>query len=204
MTLVDIIDKYLLEYGSVDPFLIIMIEGFIGCIFGTIFIFVENPIEDLKNIYNSNSTTSFIFFIVLLFLYFLFTAFRVAFRIMVNKMFSPMVLTLSDYFLNPLYLIYNYIFGDFKSKDPLYFAINLILSTLTAISTFIYNEFVVLFCCGLEHNTHYQISQRSKTEEIEMDIYEIKKDLEKDEEEDVDENDCKKTYTTYTIYVNDN
>ena len=208
LTLLDIIDKYLLEYGSVDPFLIIMVEGFIGCIFGTIFFFVENPIEDLKNIYNSNSTTSFAFFIVLLFLYFLFTTFRVAFRIMVNKMFSPMVLTLSDYFLNPLYLIYNYIFGDFKSKDgdqnPLYFSMNLILSTLTAISTFIYNEFVVLFCCGLEHNTHYQISQRSKTEEIEMNVYEIQKDLEKgEEEEDIDDDDCKRKVGTYTVYVND-
>ena len=61
LALVDIIDKYLLEFGSVDPFLIIMVEGFIGCIFGGIFFYYENPIEDLKNIYNSYSI--FIFFI---------------------------------------------------------------------------------------------------------------------------------------------
>ena len=125
---------------------------------------------------------------------------------MVNKMFSPMVLTLSDYFLNPIYLIYNYIVGDFKSKDggqnPFYFAINLVLSALTALSTFIYNEFVVLFCWGLEHNTHDQISKRSKSEEIEMNVYEVKKDLEKDEEEDIDEDDSQTKTGIYKIYVN--
>ena len=78
-----------------------------------------------------------------------------------------MVLTLSDYFLNPLYIIYNYINGDFKSKneqDIIYFVLNLILSSLTAFSTFIYNEFIVLFCFGFERNTYDQITKRSYDE----------------------------------------
>ena len=88
--MMDIIDKYLLEFESTDPFLIIMVEGLIGFIFGVIFCFIENPLGEIKNIYNNESTASFCIFIVLLFLFYLLSALRTAFRIMVNKIYSPM------------------------------------------------------------------------------------------------------------------
>lgn len=200
LAMMDIIDKYLLEFESVDPFLIIMVEGLIGLVFGILFCWVENPLPELKYIYNNNSTSSFILFIAFLFLFFICTNFRVAFRIMINKLYSPMVLTLSDYFLNPIYIIYNYINGDFKSKEGqniFYFVLNLILSILTAFSTFIYNEFIVLFCYGLELNTHDQITKRSKLEEIEMNVKEILNDPQKEDEEN--ESDDKNNI--YPIYV---
>lgn len=200
LAMMDIIDKYLLEFESVDPFLIIMVEGLIGLVFGILFCWVENPLPELKYIYNNNSTSSFILFIAFLFLFFICTNFRVAFRIMINKLYSPMVLTLSDYFLNPIYIIYNYINGDFKSKEGqniFYFILNLILSILTAFSTFIYNEFIVLFCYGLELNTHDQITKRSKLEEIEMNVKEILNDPQKEDEEN--ESDDKNNI--YPIYV---
>ena len=200
LAMMDIIDKYLLEFESVDPFLIIMVEGLIDLVFGILFCWVENPLPELKYIYNNNSTSSFILFIAFLFLFFICTNFRVAFRIMINKLYSPMVLTLSDYFLNPIYIIYNYINGDFKSKEGqniFYFVLNLILSILTAFSTFIYNEFIVLFCYGLELNTHDQITKRSKLEEIEMNVKEILSDPQKEDEEN--ESDDKNNI--YPIYV---
>ena len=202
----DIIDKYLLEFESVDPFFIIMIEGLIGFLFSILFCFIENPIENLKHIYNKESTASFCLFVILLLLFYLLTAFRVAFRIMVNKIYSPMVLTLSDYFLNPIYIIYYFFKGDFKSKegrDIFYFVLNLILSILTAFSTFIYNEFIVLFCFGLEKNTYDQITKRSLTEEVEMNIQEIMKDTLKDIDDD-EESDLNISHVktkTYNIYV---
>ena len=206
LALMDIIDKYLLEFESVDPFFIIMIEGLIGFLFSILFCFIENPIENLKHIYNKESTASFCLFVILLLLFYLLTAFRVAFRIMVNKIYSPMVLTLSDYFLNPIYIIYYFFTGDFKSKegrDIFYFVLNLILSILTAFSTFIYNEFIVLFCFGLEKNTYDQITKRSLTEEVEMNIQEIMKDTLKDIDDD-EESDLNISHVkteTYNIYV---
>ena len=206
LALMDIIDKYLLEFESVDPFFIIMIEGLIGFLFSILFCFIENPIENLKHIYNKESTAFFCLFVILLLLFYLLTAFRVAFRIMVNKIYSPMVLTLSDYFLNPIYIIYYFFTGDFKSKegrDIFYFVLNLILSILTAFSTFIYNEFIVLFCFGLEKNTYDQITKRSLTEEVEMNIQEIMKDTLKDIDDD-EESDLNISHVktkTYNIYV---
>ena len=206
LALMDIIDKYLLEFESVDPFFIIMIEGLIGFLFSILFCFIENPIENLKHIYNKESTASFCLFVILLLLFYLLTAFRVAFRIMVNKIYSPMVLTLSDYFLNPIYIIYYFFTGDFKSKegrDIFYFVLNLILSILTTFSTFIYNEFIVLFCFGLEKNTYDQITKRSLTEEVEMNIDEIMKDTLKDidDDEESDSNIGHVKTETYNIYV---
>ena len=121
-----------------------------------------------------------------------------------------MVITLSDYFLNPIYIVINYLFyrvnllniqfftDDFKSKEGqniFYFVINLFLSSITAFCTCIYNEFIVLFCFGLEKDTHDQITKRSLKEEIEISeiLIETQKDEESNSNEDKNE--------TYKIYV---
>ena len=66
--------------------------------------------------------------------------------------------SLSDYFLNPVYLIYYYCAcNDFTIKDKfnaLYFSINFIISVLISFFGCVYNEFIILFCCNLEINTH--------------------------------------------------
>ena len=201
LSMMDTIDKYLLEFESVDPFLIIIIEGFIGSILGIIFCIAENPFPEIKYIYNSNSSSSFILFIFLLFFYYIFGALRNSFRIMINKLYSPMVLTLSDYFLNPIYIIYNYIDGDFKSKNGqniFYFVLNLILSILTVISTFIFNEFIVLFCFGFERNTYDQITRRSIDEKIEMRLY----DNDEESDNDIKEEEIESKSGTYKITFN--
>ena len=145
----------------------------------------------------------------MLFLYYLFGALRNAFRIMTNKLYSPMELTLSDYFLNPFYIIFNYINGDFKSKNGqniAYFVLNLILSSLTAFSAFIYNEFIVLFCFGFERNTYDQITKRSFDENVEMRIYdsinEVSKETEEEEDDEIeDKKDKFEKNDSFKIYV---
>ena len=87
------------------------------------------------------------------------------FRVVTNRIYSPMAKTLSDYFLNPVYLIYYYgACNDFTIKDKfdaLYFSINFIISVLISFFGCVYNEFIILFFCKMEHDTHYQISRRS-------------------------------------------
>ena len=186
----DITDKYLLEYESTDPFLIISIEGLIGSLFGILFCIIENPFPDITNIYKSKSASSFVIFIILLFIYFLFCALRNSFRIMINKLYSPMALALSDYFLNPIYIVYDYINGDFKSKNGqsvFYFVLNLSLAIIISFSTFIFNEFVVLFCFGFEHETYEQITRRASEEKIEMKSnYNSEEETIENEEEEID------------------
>ena len=65
-------------------------------------------------------------------------------------------------------MIYYYISGsDFISNGKInftYFIINFIVSLILSFINCVYNEFIVLFFCGLEADTHQQITQRSKNE----------------------------------------
>ena len=98
------------------------------------------------------------------------------FRVVTNRIYSPMAKTLSDYFLNPVYLIYYYgACNDFTIKDKfdaLYFSINFIISVLISFFGCVYNEFIILFCCGLGHDTHYLITKRSE-ENLQMELTKV-------------------------------
>ena len=95
------------------------------------------------------------------------SGFKNAYRIVTNKIYSPMTSTLEQYFLNPLYITYYTIMGDdFISNREInyaYYFINLFLSIIISLSGCVYNEFFILFFCGLEHETYQQISKRSKS-----------------------------------------
>ena len=76
-----------------------------------------------------------------------------------------MVTTLADYILNPFYLTYYFVaHNDFKKNGKLgvfYFVLNIIISLIISFFGCIYNEFIILFFCGLERDTHDQISKRA-------------------------------------------
>ena len=83
-----------------------------------------------------------------LFLYFVLCGGRNAYRVITNKIYSPMAKSLTDYFLNPLIISYYFIFEDDfkcgKKQNPFFFAINLSLSLIIVFCGCIYNEFIVL------------------------------------------------------------
>ena len=67
-----------------------------------------------------------------------------------------------------LFLLYFFYYygarGDFKvdkKLHPLYFSINIVVALIISFFGCVYNEFIILFCCGLEKNTHDQISRRA-------------------------------------------
>ena len=169
---VDIIEKYLLEYDFLNPFLLLMNEGIFGLILAIIFSFIKNPFEEFKTIYKDKF--KFILLIFGLIIYLIASGLSNSYRIITNKLYSPTTLLLSYCFLVPIYIAYYY----FKEEDFLinnkgnivYFIINLILSLIIVVCIFIYNEVFVLLCFDLDHNTHLQISSRSRYEEINHDI----------------------------------
>ena len=119
--------------------------------------------------------------IFLLIIYVILSGGKNTFRILTNKIYSPMTATLAEYFLNPFYIIYYFIFhNDFISngnKNYAYFIINIILSLLITLSGCVYNEFLVLFFCGLERETHSQVSKRAS---LNKEIYSLYEDEESD------------------------
>ena len=157
---VELSEKYLLEYNFINPFYIVMFEGFFGSIFISINSIKTNPFKEIKE-YEGD----YIGLIICLIIYFFLSGGRNIYRISTNKIYSPMARSLTDAFLDPILIFYYYYSGVEKHKNIFYFIANLILSIIVVFCVGVYNDFFVLYCCGLEHHTHYEISRRASKKE---------------------------------------
>ena len=157
-------EKYLFEYNKISPFLVLMLEGFFGLICCTYFIF-NNPLIDVIKFKKNKSSTEFIFLIIALCFYCILCGGKNLFRVVTTKIYTPMTTTFMEYILNPFYIIYYFVFGnDFISygkKNVAYFVINLIVALVLTFCGCVFNEFLILFCCKLEKETHDQIVLRA-------------------------------------------
>ena len=180
----DIIEKYLMEFNFLNPFLTIAAEAIFGLIFVSIYSSSEDPFKDLKRLYKECDAGKFTLLIFLLFLYFAFSSGVNTYKIITNGLYSPMAKTLAVYILNPfLYIYYFIIENDFLSggeRNWFYFITNLIIAVIISFFGCVFNEFLVLECCGLEYETHFSISKRAAT-------FDITKELMSENSDDEDE-----------------
>ena len=118
-------EQYLMEFDSLAPHELLIYEGLFGLIFSFIGFVNDTPIEKLQKVYNDSSYVSFSLFIFLCFLYVILSGIFNIYRLHVNKLYSPMAVTLSNYCLNPLFMIYDFASGgDYivkGEKSVLYF-----------------------------------------------------------------------------------
>ena len=76
-----------------------------------------------------------------------------------------MTRALAESILDPFIIIYSLII-DSHDKNWLfwlYYGINILLSIIMSLCSCIYNDFIVLYFCGLEHETYLEVSKRSFT-----------------------------------------
>ena len=165
LTFDDIIEKYLIEFDFLNPFIILFRQGIIGIIFTIICALIENPFKGLKDVYDNNSGAMFILFLFLLLLYSIFGALKNIYRMPTIMLFTPMNKNLADIIINPIYIVYYFIEGKDFSKNGqrnyLYFFTNLIILIIFDICGLIFNEFLILFCCRLDHDTYKSITERA-------------------------------------------
>ena len=170
-SMLDSVEKYLFEYNHLNSYLCLLLEGLFGFILSFIHGLFHSPFEEIIEFKKINSTSEFTILIFLLILYLALSGLKNAFRVATTKIYSPMTTTFVEYILNPFYLIYYFCSdNDFitnGNKNYAYFFINLIISLIISFFGFVFNEFIILFCCELEIDTHSQIVTRSiKEEEI--------------------------------------
>ena len=167
---IDIIEKYLLEYDFVNPFQMLMVEGIYGIILTIISFFIRiNPIEikKLNEIYGGELKKIFLL-ILFLIIYLVLSGIKNIYRVVTNKIYNPTTKNLFDILMSPLLLIiYFYYEKDYqnmkeKQHRTIIFISNLFVSFLIVFCCCVYNELFVLFCCGLEYNTHREISKRAE------------------------------------------
>ena len=175
---VELSEKYLLEYNFINPFYIVMFEGFFGSIFISINSIETNPFKEIKEYKKEDYK---VLLIICLIIYFFLSGGRNIYRISTNKIYSPMARSLTDAFLDPILIFYYYYSDVEKHKNIFYFIANLILSIIVVFCVGVYNDFFVLYCCGLEHHTHYEISRRASKKEN-IPLLQLEKNFEDDGE----------------------
>ena len=179
------IEKYLFEFNYMNPFAVLIYEGTIGFFLSYIPLIQQSFYYDFSSKIKKTKreTGNIVGFIFMLIAYIILSGGVYIFRLMTTKKFSPMVTTLAEYVLNPIYFIYFY-FGlnDFKDNDKLdipYFIVNIIISLIISFFGCVYNEFIILFFCGLEVDTYDQVSKRADiktTKENKVELIKIEDD----------------------------
>ena len=166
--LVESIEKYLFENYQTNPFFVLMNQGIFGLIFFGIYCIFYNPFKDIAEFQKTRSTSDFVILIFAFILFIILSGGKNSFRVITTKIYSPMTTTFMDYILNPFYLIYYFTTDqDFKTdgeKNYGYFIINLIIAVIITFRGGVYNEFVILFCYGLDRDTHSEVTKRSEYE----------------------------------------
>ena len=69
--------------------------------------------------------------------------------------------------LDPFLFLYNTL--TFNRKDDykgfwIYFSLVIFCLSLIAFFSLVYNDFIILYCCGLQHNTYSEITHRLYTQ----------------------------------------
>ena len=152
-----------------------MLQGVFGLIFFGIYCIFYDPFKEISELQKSLTTSDFVILIFAFILFTILSGGKNSFRVITTKIYSPMTTTFMDYILNPFYLIYFFASNqDFKTdgeQNYVYFIINLILSCILTFCGCVYNEFVILFFCGLDRDTHSEVTKRS---EVENELIEIR------------------------------
>ena len=181
---VESIEKYLYEYYLLNPFYVLMLQGIFGLVVYSIYCILENPFDEVIKFKKHKTTSEFTILIFAFILYIILSGGKNSFRVVTTKIYSPMTTTFLDYILNPFYIIYYFVidkdFISYGRKNYAYFIINLIISSIITFCGGVYNEFLILFCCGLEKDTHSQVTSRSNTEN---ELYIFNDELDKESEE---------------------
>ena len=161
----DVIEKYLFDFNYIEILKIVVYEGFIALFFYIIYFFCNNKYQtQAKYLVDDMSefNWSFISFIILIIIYLIISGLRNAYRVATNKYYSPMSRALIESSIDPLLFIYNYLTIVGKESEGFWIYFGFVTFCLTVISIFslIYNDLIVLYCCGFEYDTYYEINKR--------------------------------------------
>ena len=175
--------KYLYEFKTLNPFFNLMFEGLFGFLISIIYCSIYNPFSEIIKFRKNHSTSDFVFLILSLILYIILSGLKNSYRVLTTKVFSPMTTTFMEYIINPFYLLYYFYTGTdfipYGDRNYTYFVINLIVSIILTFFGLVYNEFLILFFCGLEKETHNQITKRS------LDERELNNIIEQDDDSEI-------------------
>ena len=168
----DVTEKYLFDFDYINVLSMLIYEGVIGLVFFVIFFstnsaYQKQGLNILKDM--SELGWPFISFLLLIILYTIISGFRNAYRVTTNKYYSPMSRALFESTLDPFLFLYNFLTqntSDGNCGKWIYFSLVVFSLSVIAFFSLIYNDFIILYCCGLEYNTYKGINSRIESESV--------------------------------------
>ena len=155
----DIIQKYLMENAYFNPYTVLFLQTIFVIICALISLYIEFKKKEIK-IFSDGIATTLIFFIS----YFIISGLKDVFEILTLNAYSPTTIALAESVQDPIFIIRNIFYR--KKGDAMFFVLNLIVSCITFFFSLVYNEFLILYCCGLEYNTHVKITKRGIDDDL--------------------------------------
>ena len=95
-----------------------------------------------------------------------------------------MTRSLIDYLMCPIFNIYYFIDENDFQNDYFFFFASELLSLIIVFFGCVYNEYIILFCFGLEHNTKDEIYERAIFNDNIISDYSLSDNLGEEEEDD--------------------
>ena len=155
------IEKHLVDINFLNPFKILMLEGTFEVLMAIFISIGKEPFKELIIQYKDNATEKFILLIFLLFIHLLLSISTNVYKIYCNVVYSPMARELIDYLMGPNFIIYYFIQEDDFQNNYFYFFTCEIINIVIVFFSCVYNEYIILFCFNLEHNTKDEIIERA-------------------------------------------
>ena len=87
------------------------------------------------------------------------------YKIHCNIMYSPMERSIIDYLLNPIIIIISFFGINDFDKNVAYLVISIIICIIISFFGCVYNEYIILKCCGLDRETKDSIIERAENNE---------------------------------------
>jgi len=159
ISFIDCIEKYLAEADFMNPFKLIMFKGILELIISIICSFFR-IIIDTKQIKSNEKIYAPIISLITIFI---FTIIVSIYEVYCNVIYSPMIKSLSGYIIIPIVNIISFHFKIDFYESAIYFAISEVLNIIIEFFGLVYNEFIILFCFGLDHDTNLGISKRAES-----------------------------------------
>lgn len=178
----DVIEKYLMQYKFINPFLIISIEGFIGLLFTSCSFIILNKIDCSENslLCDSNSPTNHSYenffesinqifkhsqYLIGLLLYFIGTFVYNLCRIKTNEAYCPINRNIADLICFYLGLIFKLVIPFYRNDIPIIYVILQFLSyIIIIIGILIYFDILIIKCFDFSNNTSVIIQRRAEME----------------------------------------
>ena len=163
----DTIEKYLFVVDYADIMKLMIFEGIIDILLSSPLYHFPKPRKEITRLFDIEGF-KFWAVIGLLIIYSILSGFKNVYRRYTVKEFTPMTRALAESILDPLFIISGFWQNDDAKnwKNWTNFITSLACSIIMVFCSCIYNEVFVLYCCGLEKNTHLDVSY--KTTHIEL------------------------------------